>query len=115
MHGQGATEEEIIEAAKSANAHNFILEQQDGYDTDVGTGCGGTYCVYDALWGAPAAGAARHAARQRDGAPDAPPERSSSCTPSNARAPPDACARSASTPRESRSLSSSCASALIHT
>jgi ATP-binding cassette subfamily B protein len=34
----GATEEEIIEAAKAANAHGFILEQPDGYETDVGEG-----------------------------------------------------------------------------
>jgi ATP-binding cassette subfamily B protein len=27
---------EIIEAAKKANAHNFILELPDGYDTDIG-------------------------------------------------------------------------------
>lgn len=32
----GATEEEIIQAAKSANAHDFIMELPDGYDTDIG-------------------------------------------------------------------------------
>jgi len=32
----GATFEEIIEAAKAANAHNFILSKPDGYDTMVG-------------------------------------------------------------------------------
>ena len=31
-----ATEEEIIEAAKSANAHDFIMELPKGYDTDIG-------------------------------------------------------------------------------
>ena len=30
---EGATEEECIEAAKKANAHDFILELQQGYDT----------------------------------------------------------------------------------
>jgi len=32
----GATFEEIIEAARAANAHNFILGKPDGYDTQVG-------------------------------------------------------------------------------
>ncbi len=32
----GATEEEIIEAAKKANIHDFILSLPDGYDTDAG-------------------------------------------------------------------------------
>lgn len=31
-----ATEEEIIAAAKAANAHNFILEFEKGYDTEIG-------------------------------------------------------------------------------
>ena len=31
-----ASKEEIIEAAKKANAHDFILELPDGYDTDIG-------------------------------------------------------------------------------
>ncbi|NLK98935.1 MAG: ATP-binding cassette domain-containing protein, partial [Epulopiscium sp.] len=31
-----ATEEEIIEAAKNANAHEFIMELPNGYDTDIG-------------------------------------------------------------------------------
>ena len=31
-----ATEEEIIAAAKEANAHDFIMELPDGYDTDIG-------------------------------------------------------------------------------
>lgn len=31
-----ATEEEIIEAAKIANAHDFIMEQPNGYDTNIG-------------------------------------------------------------------------------
>ena len=33
---QGATEEEIIAAAKIANAHEFILEQENGYSTNIG-------------------------------------------------------------------------------
>ena len=32
----GATEKEIIEAAVAANAHNFIMKRQNGYDTIVG-------------------------------------------------------------------------------
>lgn len=32
----GASEEEIIAAAKSANAHDFIVKLQDGYETHVG-------------------------------------------------------------------------------
>ncbi len=32
----GATEEEIIEAAKAANAHDFICKLANGYDTEVG-------------------------------------------------------------------------------
>ena len=31
-----ATREEIIEAAKIANAHNFIIGKEDGYDTNIG-------------------------------------------------------------------------------
>jgi ATP-binding cassette, subfamily B, bacterial len=31
-----ATEKEIIEAAKAANAHDFIIKSKDGYDTEVG-------------------------------------------------------------------------------
>jgi ATP-binding cassette subfamily B protein len=31
-----ATREEVIEAAKCANAHEFILSFPDGYDTDIG-------------------------------------------------------------------------------
>lgn len=31
-----ATEEEIIDASKKANAHNFIIELENGYDTYVG-------------------------------------------------------------------------------
>ena len=33
---QDATEAEIIEAAKNANAHEFILSLPDGYQTDIG-------------------------------------------------------------------------------
>ncbi len=32
----GATDEEVIEAAKKANAHDFIMELPDGYNTDCG-------------------------------------------------------------------------------
>ncbi len=32
----GATKEEVIEAAKRANAHEFIMSFPDGYDTDIG-------------------------------------------------------------------------------
>jgi ATP-binding cassette subfamily B protein len=32
----GASEEEVIEAAKRANAHEFIIELENGYDTYVG-------------------------------------------------------------------------------
>ena len=31
-----ATDEEIIRAAKAANAHEFIMELEDGYNTDIG-------------------------------------------------------------------------------
>lgn len=33
---RNATEKEVIEAAKSANAHEFIMELPDGYQTDIG-------------------------------------------------------------------------------
>ncbi|MFS4456746.1 ABC transporter ATP-binding protein [Maribacter sp. 2304DJ31-5] len=33
-----ATQEEIIEAAKIANAHDFIMELPEGYDTNIGDG-----------------------------------------------------------------------------
>lgn len=32
----GASRQEVIQAAKRANAHDFIMELPDGYDTDVG-------------------------------------------------------------------------------
>ena len=31
-----ATDEEVIQAAKAANAHDFIMELDDGYNTDIG-------------------------------------------------------------------------------
>ncbi len=36
MGNPGATDEEVIAAAKAANAHDFILELPEGYDTKVG-------------------------------------------------------------------------------
>ena len=33
-----ATQEEIEVAAKAAAAHDFIMQQSDGYDTDIGNG-----------------------------------------------------------------------------
>ena len=33
---QNATLEEVIDAAKKANAHNFIEELENGYDTEIG-------------------------------------------------------------------------------
>jgi len=33
---EGATEEEVIEAAKSANAHDFIMHMSNGYNSPVG-------------------------------------------------------------------------------
>lgn len=35
---ENATEEEIIEAAKIANAHEFIMDLPDGYNTNIGDG-----------------------------------------------------------------------------
>ena len=31
-----ATDEEVVEACKVANAHNFIMESPEGYDTNIG-------------------------------------------------------------------------------
>ena len=36
MGKQGAIRDEVIAAAKKANAHDFILEMEEGYDTNVG-------------------------------------------------------------------------------
>ncbi len=33
---EGATEEDVIAAAKIANAHDFIMEKEDGYQTNIG-------------------------------------------------------------------------------
>lgn len=33
-----ATEDEIVEAAKAANAHDFVVKLSNGYDTDIGAG-----------------------------------------------------------------------------
>ena len=35
-----ASDEEIIQAAKLVNAHDFIIKLEDGYDTNVGEGGG---------------------------------------------------------------------------
>lgn len=32
----GASDEEVIRAARAANAHDFIMEMPEGYDTDIG-------------------------------------------------------------------------------
>ena len=36
MGKPGASDEEVIEAAKAANAHDFIMELPEGYETKVG-------------------------------------------------------------------------------
>ncbi|MFZ1535623.1 MAG: ABC transporter ATP-binding protein, partial [Chitinophagaceae bacterium] len=36
MGQEGATDEQIIEAAKIANAHNFIIKKEDGYNSNIG-------------------------------------------------------------------------------
>ncbi len=37
---EGATMEQVVEAAKIANAHEFIMEKEQGYDTNIGDrGC----------------------------------------------------------------------------
>ena len=36
LGNRNATDEEIAEACKVANAHNFIMESPDGYDTNIG-------------------------------------------------------------------------------
>ena len=36
MVKQDASDEEIIEAAKKANIHEFIMDLKDGYDTYIG-------------------------------------------------------------------------------
>ena len=33
---EGATMEQVVEAAKIANAHDFIMEKEDGYQTNIG-------------------------------------------------------------------------------
>ncbi len=33
---EGATMEQVVEAAKIANAHDFIIEKEDGYNTNIG-------------------------------------------------------------------------------
>ena len=35
---EGISKEQVIEAAKVANAHNFIMETEKGYDTNIGDG-----------------------------------------------------------------------------
>ena len=36
MGRQGATEEEMVMAAKHAHAHDFIMEKPEGYNTEIG-------------------------------------------------------------------------------
>lgn len=36
MGNPDATEEAVIEAAKAANAHDFIMDLPEGYDTELG-------------------------------------------------------------------------------
>ena len=36
MGNQDATEEEVMQAAKVANAHNFIMQKENGYETNIG-------------------------------------------------------------------------------
>ena len=38
MGKPNASEEEVVEAAKAANAHNFIISLSDQYNTDIGVG-----------------------------------------------------------------------------
>ncbi len=38
MGKPNATEEEVVEAAKAANAHNFVMALSDQYNTDIGVG-----------------------------------------------------------------------------
>ena len=38
MGNDRATEEEVVKAAKAANAHNFIMGLSNGYDTNIGAG-----------------------------------------------------------------------------
>lgn len=33
-----ATDDEIVKAAQAANAHEFVMKLDGGYDTDIGTG-----------------------------------------------------------------------------
>jgi len=33
-----ATREEVVEAAKIANAHDFVCKMEEGYDSEVGAG-----------------------------------------------------------------------------
>ena len=33
---EGATMEQVVEAAKIANAHDFIMEKPEGYNTNIG-------------------------------------------------------------------------------
>src|SRR5204863_4217721 len=33
---EDATDEEVIQAAKVANAHNFIMQKKKGYETNIG-------------------------------------------------------------------------------
>jgi ATP-binding cassette subfamily B (MDR/TAP) protein 1 len=38
LGNEGATDDQVVAAAKAANAHDFIMKFSSGYDTDIGTG-----------------------------------------------------------------------------
>jgi ABC-type multidrug transport system fused ATPase/permease subunit len=38
LGNRNASEAAIVEAAKAANAHDFVMAMKDGYDSDIGSG-----------------------------------------------------------------------------